>query len=88
MGAFAASIFVGIWTVWIYRATHDMPFGEGEGEDGHLQHHSCRMMIKWAAWMGLFVAELWFGLYWILTQALRGTLFIALPSRIGSSLIR
>ncbi|KAK4420851.1 Cellulose synthase-like protein E1 [Sesamum alatum] len=49
---FAASMFVGIVLIWIYRATHVT-------EHGRL------------VWMGMFVAELWFGFYWILTQAHR-----------------
>ncbi|XP_058209938.1 cellulose synthase-like protein E1 isoform X2 [Rhododendron vialii] len=52
---FTASVFVGIVAVWAYRASH-MP---GPGEDGRL------------GWIGLLLAELWFGLYWLLTQALR-----------------
>ncbi|KAI8557453.1 hypothetical protein RHMOL_Rhmol04G0012200 [Rhododendron molle] len=52
---FAASVFVGIVAVWAYRASH-MP---GPGEDGRF------------GWIGLSLAELWFGLYWLLTQALR-----------------
>ncbi|KAE9456544.1 hypothetical protein C3L33_11511, partial [Rhododendron williamsianum] len=52
---FAASVFVGIVAIWVYRASH-MP---GPGEDGRF------------GWIGLLGAELWFGLYWLLTQALR-----------------
>ncbi|KAK4386894.1 Cellulose synthase-like protein E1 [Sesamum angolense] len=49
---FAASMFVGIVLIWIYRATH-------VSEHGRL------------VWIGMFAAELWFGFYWILTQAHR-----------------
>ncbi|XP_050371387.1 cellulose synthase-like protein E1 [Argentina anserina] len=49
---FAASIFVGICLIWVYRVTH-IP------EDGRL------------GWMALLGAELWFGFYWLLTQASR-----------------
>lgn len=52
---FAASIFVGICLIWVYRVSH-IP---KQGEDG-----------RWV-WIGLLCAELWFGFYWILTQALR-----------------
>lgn len=52
---FAASVFVGIVAIWVYRASH-MP---GPGEDGRF------------GWIGLLGAELWFGLYWLLTQAPR-----------------
>lgn len=52
---FALSTFVGIGFILVYRLSH-IP---RNGEDG-----------RWA-WIGLFGAELWFGLYWVLTQALR-----------------
>ncbi|GAB2284785.1 Belongs to the glycosyltransferase 2 [Dionaea muscipula] len=55
---FAASIFAGICTVWIYRATQ-LPWTSVE--DGH--------GIRWG-WMALLGFEIWFGLYWILSQAL------------------
>ncbi|KAF2286223.1 hypothetical protein GH714_011890 [Hevea brasiliensis] len=46
---------MGVCFIWAYR------FGNipREGEDG-----------RWV-WIGLLGAELWFGLYWLLTQALR-----------------
>ncbi|XP_031116984.1 cellulose synthase-like protein E1 [Ipomoea triloba] len=52
---FSASIFVGIVCVWIYRVIH-IPEG---GEYGRM------------GWMGMYGAELWFGIYWIFTQAQR-----------------
>ncbi|KAE9456543.1 hypothetical protein C3L33_11510, partial [Rhododendron williamsianum] len=52
---FAASVFVGIVLIWLYRASH-IP---RSGEDGRL------------GWIGLLGAELWFGLYWVSTQSLR-----------------
>ncbi|KAH7843196.1 hypothetical protein Vadar_013722 [Vaccinium darrowii] len=52
---FAASVFVGILLIWVYRASHIPRYGE-EGRLG---------------WFGLLGAELWFGLYWVLTQSLR-----------------
>ena len=52
---FAASVFVGICSIWAYRVSH-VPRNE---EDG-----------RWV-WIGLFGAEVWFGFYWLLTQALR-----------------
>lgn len=52
---FAVSIFVGICLIWVYRVRH-IP---KKGEDG-----------RWG-WIGLLAAELWFGFYWLLTQALR-----------------
>ncbi|EOY11992.1 Cellulose synthase like E1 isoform 3 [Theobroma cacao] len=52
---FAVSIFIGIWSIWAYRVSH-MP---RKGEDG-----------KWI-WIGLFASELWFGFYWILSEAHR-----------------
>ncbi|KAF3453294.1 hypothetical protein FNV43_RR03734 [Rhamnella rubrinervis] len=52
---FAVSIFVGICLIWVYRVSH-IP---KQAEDG-----------RWG-WIGLLAAELWFGFYWLLTQALR-----------------
>ncbi|GAV68834.1 EMP24_GP25L domain-containing protein/Cellulose_synt domain-containing protein [Cephalotus follicularis] len=52
---FAVSMFVAICLIWVYRVSH-VPI---EGENG-----------RWV-WFGLFAAELWFGFYWVLTQALR-----------------
>nr|XP_028955237.1 cellulose synthase-like protein E1 isoform X3 [Malus domestica] len=52
---FAASIFAGICLVWFYRASH-IPKA---GEDGRF------------GWIGLLGAEIWFGFYWLLTQASR-----------------
>ncbi|CAL5392491.1 unnamed protein product [Camellia sinensis] len=52
---FATTVFVGIALIWVYRGSH-IP---GAGEDGRL------------GWIGMFGAELWFGLYWVLTQSLR-----------------
>ncbi|KAM4092146.1 hypothetical protein ACB094_06G015400 [Castanea mollissima] len=51
----AFTVFVGICLIFVYRLTH-MPRA---GEQG-----------RWA-WIGMFVAELCFGLYWILTQSCR-----------------
>jgi cellulose synthase/poly-beta-1,6-N-acetylglucosamine synthase-like glycosyltransferase len=52
---FSASVFVGIVLIWLYRSSNVPKLGE-EG---------------WLGWIGLFGAELWFGFYWVLTQATR-----------------
>ncbi|KAK4804502.1 hypothetical protein SAY86_004319 [Trapa natans] len=56
---FAVTVFLGICSIWTYRLIHLPPAGQ----------------TRWAwrryAWLGLFGAELWFGFYWILTQASR-----------------
>ncbi|OAY74876.1 Cellulose synthase-like protein E6 [Ananas comosus] len=63
---FASSMLVGILLIWFYRATHHTVIlvggggGEEEEEEG----------MRWAR-IGLFMAELWFGFYWILTQSVR-----------------
>ena len=49
------SVSVAICLIWIHRVSH-IP---RKGEDG-----------RWG-WIGLLGAELWFGLYWLLTQAHR-----------------
>ncbi|XP_059666571.1 cellulose synthase-like protein E1 [Cornus florida] len=55
---FATSMFVCIVLIWVYRASHVPTWSE----DGRL------------GWMGLFGAELWFGLYWVVTQSVRWNL--------------
>ena len=52
---FVSTVFVGICLIWVYRLTH-IPRA---GEKG-----------RWA-WIGMFMVELWFGLYWIITQSSR-----------------
>jgi cellulose synthase/poly-beta-1,6-N-acetylglucosamine synthase-like glycosyltransferase len=52
---FVISMFVAICLIWIHRVSY-IPI---KGEDG-----------RWG-WIGLLVAELWFGFYWVLTQAQR-----------------
>ncbi|XVE80560.1 hypothetical protein DITRI_Ditri14bG0149900 [Diplodiscus trichospermus] len=52
---FSFTIFIGICLIWVYRLTN-IPTA---GEKG-----------RWV-WIGMFVAELWFGFYWILTQPVR-----------------
>ncbi|XP_024027282.1 cellulose synthase-like protein E1 [Morus notabilis] len=54
---FASSIFVGICLIWVYRLTHIPKPGQDNA-------------ARWA-WIGLLASELWFGFYWILTQAVR-----------------
>ncbi|XP_057428900.1 cellulose synthase-like protein E1 isoform X1 [Lotus japonicus] len=64
---FAISLFVAICFIWAYRFTH-ITTRTGE-EDA----------TKYWAWLGLLGAELWFGFYWILTQALRWNLVYRQP---------
>ncbi|KAA8519230.1 hypothetical protein F0562_013486 [Nyssa sinensis] len=52
---YAVSVFVGICLICVYRVKH-LP---APGELG-----------RWA-WIGLFMAELWFSFYWIVTQFVR-----------------
>ncbi|XVF30800.1 hypothetical protein REPUB_Repub16aG0089500 [Reevesia pubescens] len=49
---FSASIFIGICFIWVYRVSH-FPVMEAKAE-------------RWA-WIGLFLAELWFSFYWSLS---------------------
>ncbi|XP_058765403.1 cellulose synthase-like protein E1 [Vicia villosa] len=53
---FSFSVFVGIFSIWIYR----LSYISKEFEDGN-----------WIVWIGLLFAELWFGFYWFLRQILR-----------------
>ncbi|XVF03622.1 hypothetical protein REPUB_Repub05bG0008900 [Reevesia pubescens] len=52
---FSSSIFIGICLIWVYRLIN-IPRA---GERG-----------RWI-WIGMFMAEIGFGFYWILTQAVR-----------------
>ena len=52
---FAVTIFVGICLIWSYRVSNIPKQAENE---------------RWV-WIGLLGAELWFGFYWIFTQALQ-----------------
>ncbi|KAI4981648.1 hypothetical protein ZWY2020_022140 [Hordeum vulgare] len=47
----------GILLIWFYRATHIPARGSSS--------------LGWRAGLGLLVAELWFGLYWVLTLSVR-----------------
>eukprot|EP00261_Vitis_vinifera_P015388 XP_003635361.2 PREDICTED: cellulose synthase-like protein E6 [Vitis vinifera] len=54
---YAASMFVGIIFIWVYRVVHFPPAG-------------AQVLRRWA-WMGLFLSELLFSFYWFLTQLVR-----------------
>ncbi|PNX55845.1 cellulose synthase-like protein e1-like, partial [Trifolium pratense] len=60
---FAISLFVAISLIWLHRFNHIITTNhtqQEEEDDGGI----------WV-WLGLLGAELWFGFYWILTQAFR-----------------
>ncbi|ESW14420.1 hypothetical protein PHAVU_008G279700 [Phaseolus vulgaris] len=67
---YAVSLFVAICFVWAFRLTH-IP---AKGEAG-----------QWA-WLGLFVAEVWGGIYWVFYQALRWNIVYrtTFPNRLSS----
>ena len=52
---YAITVFVGICLIWLYRFMH-IPRAQEPA--------------RWA-WIGMFMAELWFGFYWIITQSVR-----------------
>ncbi|GFS45167.1 cellulose synthase like E1 [Actinidia rufa] len=52
---YAITVFVGICLIWLYRFLH-IPRAQEPA--------------SWA-WIGMFMAELWFGFYWIITQSVR-----------------
>ncbi|KAF3451896.1 hypothetical protein FNV43_RR07992 [Rhamnella rubrinervis] len=58
---FAASIFAGICSIFVYRATHK-PAAVVEAAD---------LGVRWTAWIGLFLAELWFGFYWLMSLVVK-----------------
>ncbi|KAM7499011.1 hypothetical protein LguiA_023425 [Lonicera macranthoides] len=65
---FASTVLVGICWIWLYRLTHFPRFSSssssGEGGEGG-------GIIRWWAWIGMFMTELCFGLFWIITQSAR-----------------
>ncbi|OWM81373.1 hypothetical protein CDL15_Pgr007411 [Punica granatum] len=61
--AFAGSVFLGISLIWVYRLAY-LPDDDDDGSS---------RWRRWA-WVGMLGAELWFGFYWILTQASRWNL--------------
>lgn len=60
--AFAASTLLAILSVWLYRCIYLFfpSLLTNTPNDNHA-----------LAWIGMFAAEVWFGLYWLLTQAAR-----------------
>ncbi|XP_057957534.1 cellulose synthase-like protein E6 isoform X2 [Malania oleifera] len=54
---YAASVFVGICMIWVYRVSH-LPAAEEQ------------VLERWV-WVGAFLAELWFSFYWLITQFVR-----------------
>lgn len=60
---FAFTVFVSIVLIWLFRLIR-IP---GVGDPG-----------RWV-WIGMFISELLFGLYWILTQSLRWNVVQRLP---------
>ncbi|TYH87214.1 hypothetical protein ES332_D01G101300v1 [Gossypium tomentosum] len=66
---FSSSILVGICLIWAYRLSN-LPTAGDRG--------------RWL-WIGMFFAELGFGFYWILTQALRWNLVRYYPLKFNLS---
>ncbi|KAK3003932.1 hypothetical protein RJ639_018041 [Escallonia herrerae] len=52
---FSLTVFLGICCIWVYRIKHVPSAGEAG---------------RWA-WLGMLIAELCFGFYWIITQSVR-----------------
>lgn len=57
---FASTIMAGICLIWYYRLTN-------------IPSSSSSAQGRWA-WIGMFMAEVGFGLYWIITQSVRWSL--------------
>ncbi|KAJ0720007.1 putative cellulose synthase (UDP-forming) [Helianthus annuus] len=55
---FATTVLVSIVWIWVYRATQQPPSTAVSGGR------------RWW-WRGMFMAELWFGMYWVFTQSVR-----------------
>jgi hypothetical protein len=64
---FASTVFVGICLIWVYRLTHIPAAAAEEDHDDDDKPAAGR----YCAWIGVFMAELCFGLYWIVTQSVR-----------------
>lgn len=60
---FAGTILVAICIVWIYRAI--------TVQQGMVEHREQGKLLELWGLIAIFCAEIWFGFYWILTQALR-----------------
>ncbi|KAL6200636.1 hypothetical protein ACLB2K_030417 [Fragaria x ananassa] len=61
--AFAATIFVGVCLIWVYRLVNIPKAGERG---------------RWA-WIGMIIADVFFGLYWIITQSVRWSITYRQP---------
>lgn len=60
---FSSTVFFGIFLIWFYRLTN-IP---GAGQQGRL------------SWIGMFISELVFSFYWIVTQPVRWNVSFYLP---------
>lgn len=63
--AFAATVMAGISLIWAYRAAVMPPAGQSG---------------RWP-WIGMFISEILFGLYWILSQSVRWRITYNFPSK-------
>lgn len=75
---FAATIGVGILLIWVYRLV-ELPASSGgvDGGDGDGDGGGGRR--RRLAWIGMFLAELCFGIYWSFTQAVRWNVVYRYP---------
>ncbi|MCL7034144.1 hypothetical protein MKW94_000956 [Papaver nudicaule] len=71
---FSISILTSICLVWFYRFNY-FPTSTAAEVDEH------KLGTRRWIWIGLFLAEIWFGFYWILTQALRWNQIFRHPLR-------
>lgn len=65
---FACTLLVGICLIWFYRLTNysvQLPSSSGR---------------RWV-WLGMWMAEVCFGIYWILTQSVRWDVSYAQPHK-------
>ncbi|GMN68343.1 hypothetical protein TIFTF001_037398 [Ficus carica] len=65
---FASTIMVGICLIWLYRL---MNIPRSRRDHDYDDYH--QTAGRWA-WIGMFMAEIGFGLYWIITQSVRWNL--------------
>lgn len=63
--AFTVTIFICICLIWVYRVVNIPATGD----------------FRMWAWIGMFLAELWFGFYWIITQSVRWNITYRVPHK-------
>ncbi|EXB51023.1 Cellulose synthase-like protein E1 [Morus notabilis] len=75
---------VGICLIWFYRLKNIIPRTTGYHDDHDHDDHQPAEGRRWA-WIGMFMAEVGFGLYWVITQSVRWSFIRFYPLKDGLS---